>query len=82
MNNELQLNTGPYKTTFMGIEFVRQSTKKEWENYGEILKRVDEAKQWAIGDWLCDGKRHYNDKLYEESSRGDVFRAIITYIIG
>jgi len=33
------------------------------------LKRVDEAKQWAIGDWLVDGKRHYGDGLYGEASK-------------
>jgi hypothetical protein len=26
-----------------------------------------EAKQWAIGDWLVDGKRHYRDGLYGEA---------------
>lgn len=67
--NELQLRTGPYRTTFVGTEIVRKSTKEEWINYGEILKRVDEAKQWAIGDWLCDGKRHYGDGLYQEAEK-------------
>jgi len=67
IGNELQLRTGPYRTTFVGTEIIRQSTKDEWRNYGEILKRVDEAKQWAIGDWLCDGKRHYGDGLYQEA---------------
>lgn len=33
-----------------------------------MLRRVDEAKQWAIGDWLCDGKSHYGDGLYEKAS--------------
>jgi len=66
--NELTLQTGPYRTTFIGTEIVRQSTKDEWENYGEILRRVDEAKQWAIGDWLVDGKRHYGDGVYKEAS--------------
>jgi len=69
MTNELQLQTGPYRTTFVGTEMVRQSTKDEWINYGEILKRVDEAKQWAIGDWLVDGKSHYGDGLYGEAER-------------
>ena len=67
--NELQLQVGPYRTTFIGTEIIRSSTKKEWESYGEILKRVDEAKQWAIGDWLVDGKKHYGDGLYEEAER-------------
>lgn len=65
---ELQLRTGPYRTTFIGTEITRASTKDEWQNYGEILKRVDEAKQWAIGDWLVDGKRHYGDGLYKEAA--------------
>jgi len=67
--NELQLRTGAYLTTFVGTEIIRESTKDEWINYGEILKRVDEAKQWAIGDWLCDGKRHYGDGLYKKAGK-------------
>lgn len=66
--NELQLQTGPYRTTFIGTEIVRESTKDEWQVYGEILRRVDEAKQWAIGDWLVDGKRHYGDGLYQKAA--------------
>lgn len=69
MKNELQLRTGAYLTTFVGTEIIRASTKDEWINYGEILKRVDEAKQWAIGDWLCDGKRHYGDGLYGKAEK-------------
>jgi len=69
MTDELQLRTGPYRTTFTGTEIIRPSTKEEWLNYGEILKRVDEAKQWAIGDWLVDGKQHYGDGLYQEAER-------------
>jgi len=68
MDNELQLQTGAYKTTFVGTEILRESTPQEWEKYGTILKMVDEAKQWAIGDWLCDGKRHYGDGLYKKAS--------------
>ncbi len=67
--NELQLQTGPYRTTFVGTEILRPSTPQEWKNYGEILRRVDEAKQWAIGDWLVDGKSHYGDGLYKEATK-------------
>ena len=66
--NELQLQTGAYRTTYKGTEILRQSTKEEWNNYGIILKCVDEAKQWAIGDWLIDGKTHYGDGLYKEAA--------------
>jgi hypothetical protein len=67
--NELQLQTGAYRTTYIGTEILRPSTLPEWRNYGEILRRVDEAKQWAVGDWLVDGKKHYGDGLYKEAER-------------
>ena len=66
--NELILKTKCYLTTQVGTQITRKSTKAEWENYGEILRRVDEAKQWAIGDWLVDGKRHYGDGLYKRAA--------------
>jgi len=68
MNSELILKTKCYITTQVGTQVVRKSTKKEWEDYGEILRRVDEAKQWAIGDWLVDGKSHYGDGLYKQAA--------------
>ena len=68
MSNELDLQRGPYSTTFVGLEMQRESTPDEWEQYGEVLRRVDEAKQWAIGDWLVDGKKHYGDRLYERAA--------------
>jgi N6-adenosine-specific RNA methylase IME4 len=66
--NELILKTKCYLTTQVGTQIIRQSTKAEWEKYGEILRRVDEAKQWAIGDWLVDGKSHYGDGLYKQAA--------------
>ncbi len=66
--NELILRTKCYVTTQTGTQITRKSTQKEWETYGEILRRVDEAKQWAIGDWLCDGKQHYGDGLYKRAA--------------
>ena len=66
--DELILRTGPYRTTLIGTEITRPSTTKEWHTYGEILRHVEEAKQWAIGDWLVDGKRHYGDRLYKEAA--------------
>ncbi|MCK4786676.1 MAG: hypothetical protein KAV87_23150 [Desulfobacteraceae bacterium] len=26
----------------------------------------------AIGDWLCDGKRHYGDGLYEKAETASI----------
>ncbi|MEX0727743.1 MAG: hypothetical protein WD065_15810, partial [Planctomycetaceae bacterium] len=43
--------------------------KNGWENYGEILRRVDEAKQWAIGDWLSrmdkDAKEARDKRIFD-----------------
>lgn len=66
--DELILRTKCYLTTQVGTQIVRKSTQAEWQNYGEILRRIDEAKQWAIGDWLVDGKRHYGDGLYKQAA--------------
>jgi hypothetical protein len=67
-NNQLELQTKCYRTTRIGLEIIKPSTEQEWGQYGEILKAVDEAKQWSIGDWLVDGKRHYGDKLFKKAS--------------
>jgi hypothetical protein len=74
MTNELTLRTQCYVTTQVGTQLTRKSTKTEWENYGEILRRVEEAKQWAIGDWLVDGKRHYGDRDLSMKVRHPVSR--------
>ncbi len=34
----------------------------------QTLQQVDEARQWAIGDWLIDGKQHYGDGLYKRAA--------------
>jgi N6-adenosine-specific RNA methylase IME4 len=62
------------------MEVVRKSTSDEWKSYGEILRRIDEAKQWIVGDWLVDGMNHFELEhgpkskhggtgLYEEAER-------------
>jgi len=66
--DELILKTTCYLTTQVGTQVTRKSTKDEWEYYGDILRRIEEAKQWAIGDWLVDGKQHYGDGLYKRAA--------------
>jgi len=65
---EVDLQRGPYRTTYVGMEVTRKSTKKEWKDYGTALQKIDEVRQWAIGDWLADGKRHYGDGLYKKAA--------------
>jgi len=68
MANDLQLTTPAYKITRTGLDIQRATTLDEWRRYGDALKAVDEAKQWAIGDWLVDGKSHYGDDTFEQAS--------------
>jgi N6-adenosine-specific RNA methylase IME4 len=63
----MDMNPGPYELTVCGLELSGDSTPQQWEECGKALRQVDEARQWAIGDWLCDGKRHYGDGLYKKA---------------
>jgi len=62
------MNPGPYDLTVCGLELSGESTPQQWEECGQALRQVDEARQWAIGDWLADGKRHYGDGLYKRAA--------------
>jgi len=71
-----------YATIARRFEFLNRFKNLTWKHHyevasiktlaeaddGKLLRRVDEAKQWAIGDWLVDGKRHYGDGLYEKAA--------------
>ena len=39
------------------------------EQHEQNLVKGNIRKQWAIGDWLADGKRHYGDGLYKEAAQ-------------
>lgn len=64
----MDVNPGPYELTVSGLQLSGESTPAQWEQCGQALKQVDEARQWAIGDWLADGKRHYGDGLYKRAA--------------
>ena len=64
----MDVNPGPYELTVCGLELSGESTPQQWEQCGHLLRQVDEARQWAIGDWLADGKRHYGDGLYKRAA--------------
>lgn len=68
MANELQLSSGPYRPTVIGLELTGESSEADWKQLGQQLRQLDEAKQWMIGDWLVDGKRHYGDGLYQRAA--------------
>ena len=65
---QFELTTKAYTFTRTGLAINGESTQADWELMGQGLQAVDEARQWAIGDWLCDGKRHYGDGLYKRAA--------------
>jgi N6-adenosine-specific RNA methylase IME4 len=68
MTERLELSTNGYEFTRTGLKITGETTQDDWETLGEGLKAIDEARQWAIGDWLVDGKRHYGDGLYKRAA--------------
>lgn len=65
---QFELTTQAYTFTRTGLAITGESTQADWELMGQGLQAVDEARQWAIGDWLRDGKRHYGDGLYKRAA--------------
>lgn len=68
MKQLLLVNKSPYQLTETGLVVEGETTQKQWTELGQALSRLDEARQWAIGDWLNDGKRHYGDGLYKQAA--------------
>ena len=64
----LDLDPGPYELTVWGLAMSGDSSPQQCEECGQALRQVEEARQWAIGDWLVDGKRHYGDGLYKRAA--------------
>lgn len=44
-----------------GLSFHDNITFKEWQECGEILKRIERASQWWIGDWLNAGEQKWGE---------------------
>ena len=63
-----ELSTNGYEFTRTGLIVSGEPSKDDWELMGECLSAIDEARQWAIGDWLLSGKRHYGDGLYKQAA--------------
>jgi len=53
------IQLGAYILTPTGLQISRFPTYTEWEQLGDVLRKLDGALQWLIGDWLVQGQQHF-----------------------
>lgn len=56
------LDLGPFTLTATGLEVTGRPTFEAWESCGAVLRRIEGAAQWWIGDWLNYGEKVYGEK--------------------
>ena len=55
------ISNNMFTATRLGL-FVHDDVDYEtWLAYGDILRQVNGAIQWCLGDWLCYGESEYGD---------------------
>ena len=60
MTKQLDLFSGNFKLTEVGLEVNGKPDFEEWMEYGQSLKVLDgTARQFAIGDWIIMGFETY-----------------------
>lgn len=59
---------GSYTLTVKGLMGGEQADEAEWENLGAVLRRLEGAIQWLIGDWFVQAERKWG-KTYEQVSQ-------------
>ena len=62
------LELGAFKLTATGLVVRGAPEFDEWHRCGAILRRVEGAVQWWIGDWLNYGRATYGEK-YDEATK-------------
>lgn len=50
------IQLGNYTLTPIGLQIGNNATHEEWQQLGQILRRLDGSLQWLIGDWLVQGE--------------------------
>lgn len=51
------LDLGNFRLTKIGLEVSGVVTEEQWDNVGQLIRRVDDSLQWLIADWLVYGER-------------------------
>ena len=60
------LELGAFSLKATGLVVRGKPSRAEWEQCGEVLRRIEGAVQWWIGDWLNYGEKTYGGK-YDEA---------------
>ncbi len=51
------IQTGKFRLSAIGLGIDDSVSQEEWTELGQVLRRLDVALQWLIGDWMVYGER-------------------------
>lgn len=51
------IQSGKFKLSAIGLGIDDSVSQEEWTELGQVLRRLDVALQWLIGDWMVYGER-------------------------
>lgn len=49
----------------VGLVADPEATFDDWKAFGKLLKNVEEARQWIIGDWINEGEKRWGEKYQQ-----------------
>lgn len=55
------LSNDVFTATKTGLFIEGDISYDDWIGYGEVLRQINGAIQWCLGDWLCYGEHKYGD---------------------
>jgi hypothetical protein len=62
------LHVGAFRLAKMGLVVRGKPSEVEWEECGQVLRRIEGAVQFWIGDWVNYGEKAYGEK-YDDAER-------------
>lgn len=71
VNADGTITMGNFTLTGVGLEVAEGATFEEWDDVGGILRRLEGAVQWLLGDWLNHGQKAYGEKYQEALEETD-----------
>jgi len=72
--------SGSFRITPIGLRVIGKPGIDEWISYGEVIKKIENATPWVIGDWLLYGEKWYGEEYTQAiDSTGKDYKTIRTY---
>jgi hypothetical protein len=74
------LRVGAFRLTSAGLIIDEGATLDQWEYVGGVLRQMDAAMQWLVGDWVNFGEHEYG-KTYQQIAdlTGYEIKTVYTY---